>query len=1569
MRLLLTVLLTALLLCYAGTVYGQITGPTTGIAPFGTYTADPTGVVNAANLNIHSVIPIRSKSGFSATLQHESNLWVKATCGGSTCWVHNPPPAGQSFWGRFPSISSMNVGPIFTILGPFCGTDTAYSFNSVDQQGFSHGWQLIVDTLGCQHPKSGSETDMYGYTINANTVTGVYTVTDASGNVVSAATGVGGSQTSTDPNGNVITKTIDSASAYHVTDATSSTVLSVSATNTFDPLYSYTNASGSSVSVGTTTSSFNIKTNFGCPGVLETTTTASLVTSISMPDGSHYSITYEPTPSFPTYTTGRIASITLPAGGTVTYNYNGPNDGITCSDSGTSGFTRTTSDGTWTYARTFIASPGQWQTVITSPSGQKETLLFTGGTGTGFTFEYEVRRVYAEAAGTVVATIDTCYNGNITMSTCAGKSSITGYPTETTVFTGLPNLSGRVSEVDTLYNTAARPTSAKTYDFGNGVPGALLQLVGTNYGSWNGSACAAIGNNITDRICSTFVLDGSTTVAQVLNGYDSKANLLYTASLTSPGNYPAAFFSYNPNGTLATSTGVNGTVTSYSNYLCNGMFPGTVSAGGLSTSATYDCNGGVRTSSTDANGNVTTSDLTLGGADPFWRPKGTIDPLSNETTFYYQPNTTHTSDLAFSSSLTSGSSVVSQTSYSDGLGRKLNSQVQQAPGSSSFDTVSYTYDSNGRLKTTSVPCVGSYVATCPTAAVTNTYDALNRPLTVTDVGGGTTSYVYSNNDVLVSLTGGQTFQKQYEKDGLGRVTSVCEISSAAGSGTCGQVNSKQGFWTKYTYDAAGRLKMITQNAQGTGQTRTFVHDGLGRLTSEVNPESGTTNYTYDTDSVCGSTSARNLIKRVDAAGKTTCYYYDALHRLSAINYPTGCSRFEYDAATNGVNGSAPPGVTVSNVKGQLVEAETDNCGAWPPTPITDEWFSYSARGEVSTLFEKTPQSGGYYTLSMAYWPSGALQTLGGIGLPTITYNLDAEGRPTTVSASSGQSPVISPGTSYNVRGQVTSVALGSGDTVTNGFDANTGRQLSYAETINGTTISGTLTWNSNGTLNHLVVADPFNASDVQTCNYTYDDLVRLASANCGTPWSQTFSYDPFGNLTKNGSITWNPGYSAATNRYTLGGTTYDADGNLLNDTFHTYTWNADNRPATVDAIALTYDAFGRVVEKNNGGVYNQYVYDASNRQIAAMSGQTLVKGLLPLPGGIQATYDPTNSGYRIPDWMGTVRFASNVSRAYTSSRGFAPFGERYSSGGSPPPNFTFTGMINSTVSDEYDFPTRSLQTSQGRWISPDTSGLADISNPQSFNRYAYANGNPLLFTDPTGEIGEPCSPTPDGGGGGCDTSGNMPSLANGECPSGTGDTCIDVVATVDRVRTLDDDLGSWVIRPGRYPQPTLQAPCKGGGGGFGVAVGGDYQAGNGMDGKGAVVAIADGQAGTGVFYDSKVGLSAGNFASGAVAGNGGFSPSAAPKQDMISASAFGTYAGGGVNFFVTNGGSVNQIGGHFEVLSMNVGIGPASLSLNYADSGGIWMASASAKMGPGWGFSVSTFTSNTMVRATPGACQ
>jgi RHS repeat-associated protein len=81
---------------------------------------------------------------------------------------------------------------------------------------------------------------------------------------------------------------------------------------------------------------------------------------------------------------------------------------------------------------------------------------------------------------------------------------------------------------------------------------------------------------------------------------------------------------------------------------------------------------------------------------------------------------------------------------------------------------------------------------------------------------------------------------------------------------------------------------------------------------------------------------------------------------------------------------------------------------------------------------------------------------------------------------------------------------------------------------------------------------------------------------------------------------------------------------------------------------------------------------------------------------------------------------------------YAPFGETYSIKNTP--YLSFTGQQQDTISGTYDFLYREYNPVQGRWISPDPSGLAAVepSNPQSWNRYAYVGNNPLTAVDALG---------------------------------------------------------------------------------------------------------------------------------------------------------------------------------------------------------------------------------------------
>jgi hypothetical protein len=238
-----------------------------------------------------------------------------------------------------------------------------------------------------------------------------------------------------------------------------------------------------------------------------------------------------------------------------------------------------------------------------------------------------------------------------------------------------------------------------------------------------------------------------------------------------------------------------------------------------------------------------------------------------------------------------------------------------------------------------------------------------------------------------------------------------------------------------------------------------------------------------------------------------------------------------------------------------------------------EGFSYSVRGELADFYRSSPNSAGYYHETIAYWPNGAVQQIGGLAtLPTFTYGVDGEGRTKTLSASTGQNPLTA--TSYNSAGLPTAVTFGSGDGDSYTYDPNTDRMTQYQLKINSSALTGTLGWNANGTLQTQNTVDNFNAADTQNCIYTYDDLTRVSSANCGSAAAQTFGYDSFGNLTKSGSpFSFQPTYNPQTNRMTQIGTitpTYDNNGNLLSDGTNTYTWDAEGKHVSVNGTSATH---------------------------------------------------------------------------------------------------------------------------------------------------------------------------------------------------------------------------------------------------------------------------------------------------------------------------------------------------------------------------------------------------------------
>jgi RHS repeat-associated protein len=1324
-------------------------------------------------------------------------------------------------------------------------TYTSY-FTIVDSSGAQHIVWAQGSTLSnaipfdvCA-PSGGSATatgitlDWSGYTttVTVNLATKVvsytlydtlhgFTTQNPNGNLYFTGTGPWSNTiTITDANNNSVKETTTYPSAGGPgsqrtttwTDATNSTVLTVTSSywtqscqsncpwGYYPTSYTYYDANNNPQ---TYTVSYNLWAWAQGGLASNPTVTTPLPSQVLMPDRSAFQFNYQNLTNN-TFTNGYITSMSTPLGENITYY-----EGLSRGYGNNYELQRTGADGTWVYTLdgpTMVHSPkGDTSYYYWWQANSAADLSYTGPPPPIPIVSLNVptnKLLYAgeeyTGQGTLLSSQTFCYNSYFHNGQCGAPVSSQGcgvyyvggnptgdyyycYPVITQdIYSYVPGKSSPSLLATTYDGVYERELEAKAYDFGATIPPSGSPITDTVYqwGAYNSGngTCSAVSSSINDRVCTVQVKDGSGAIyTQTNNTYDTHGNQLSTSQLVSGSTYLTTSHAYNTNGTLKTSTDVNGTVATTTNNACNNTLPTNVLSGGLSVSLTWNCNTGGLTSVTDANGAVTQFSY----SDPLWRLSSVTDALLNITSYSYGQGGSYVeASLPFNSGL----SVLDTRNTMDTVGRIHVSQASQGPSGGSYDTTTYTYDSDGRLSFTSLPCVvTSWGAPCGgSSGALYSYDALNRATSASNTAQPTPGQVgmsYVQNDVLTALNpappGENAKQRQTEYDGLGRLSSICELTSVAnGGGVCGQSTSQTGFWTRYRYDAAGRLIGVCQDTtqplsvdciqspSAGQQTRTYTYDGLGRLTSETNPELGTTQYLWDAaPPICwnnvGWPTPGDLGARLDNAGNYICYGYDSLHRLSGgLTRPSGpCFGFVYDSAT-------PPsgsGIVVQNTAGRMVEAYTNNDCAGTTHVVTDEWFGYSARGESTDVYELTPNSSGYYHTTASYWANGTLSVLSGVpGLSGWTFGPDGEGRP--YSATYGSSAQWVKSATYYPSSPQTTITYGSGTTDTDvySYDLNTGQMKSFQFTVGSakTTLTGTLGLNPNGTLGTLGIVDQFNSTNSQNCSYTYDDLARLAgldskgyTIDCGSGgWQQTITLDPFGNISKSGSSSFAASYKLSN------GTTnnqeqmvsncapqYDGRGNLIKDcsfpTPHTYTWDTYGNPSSLNGVSVTYDALGREVQI---GTSAEVLYSPIGK-LGLMKGQTAKTIRIPLPGGSTAELeDATGTVTHIlhSDWLGSSRLSTTyLNRGLAYDTAYAPYGENYAAAGSSSTDLDFTGEFQDTTAGLYDFEDREYSPVQGRWISPDPAGLgaADTANPQSWNRYAYVKNNPLGGTDPNGE--------------------------------------------------------------------------------------------------------------------------------------------------------------------------------------------------------------------------------------------
>lgn len=581
-----------------------------------------------------------------------------------------------------------------------------------------------------------------------------------------------------DSNGNEIT-----VSNGEYTDTTGNVSLTVvgSAPGTTTLTYNLPNSKTSAYTVAYTT--YTVATAFGCSGIGEYgPTSVSLVSQITLPDSSSYQFTYEPTPGMSGDVTGRLASVTLPTGGTISYAYTGgcgSGVGTGIETDGTGGIlTRVTSDGTRTYGRagTLTAST----TLFTDEKGNQTFYHFSQDSqGNFYTTDQQVYQGNT-SSGSLLEQVTTCYNGS--SGDCDGQS-ITEPVTEADV-TSSYNGGTQLLTKNTLDSTGTVVTNTAYYS-----GSTLLEQVATPY---------TITSTGIYELNSSTTTDGSgNQVAQTTYGYDqtsvtatsglpqhasvtgNRGNLTTTAVAVGGGaSALSTTTTYYDTGQPVSTTAPGGFTTSYGYdstqaFTESTTLPTPSSGVGLSTSANYDIASGALLSVTGMNSGQT---FNITQYDSFLHPTTMTTPEGGQSTATYTQN-----QVSASTEMSSSQSTNQQT-FLDSYGRTIRVALQSSSGWYLTDSC---YDPGGLLQYRSPAYLSSSENpssyNCSTANATQyTYDGLGRVTKVATPDGHTISKTYVGRALKIADNNGQT--RILQKDLLGRLVGVCELASGTWDG-------------------------------------------------------------------------------------------------------------------------------------------------------------------------------------------------------------------------------------------------------------------------------------------------------------------------------------------------------------------------------------------------------------------------------------------------------------------------------------------------------------------------------------------------------------------------------------------------------------------------------------------------------------------------------------------------------------------------------------------------------------------------------------------------------------------
>ncbi|WP_316743236.1 LamG-like jellyroll fold domain-containing protein [Streptomyces sp. MK7] len=710
--------------------------------------------------------------------------------------------------------------------------------------------------------------------------------------------------------------------------------------------------------------------------------------------------------------------------------------------------------------------------------------------------------------------------------------------------------------------------------------------------------------------------------------------------------YPSADGGVVPKGLPVKAVSPGGAVNQVS-YFKNGDVASTTDAIGLVTQYTYDGVGQVTSqkvvSDTYPNGLVTTYTYDAAGQvtevhDPQLTDRVTGATHSAVTTTVFDDDGDATSQTV--SDATGGDTARTKTWTYDVYDHvATESDANAADGAADGDTTTYTYDTSGN-KTKEVTSAGTETRytyddngnlltqglmytgdptnpQSPTLLTESSraYDPAGRLASITDAMGNTTSYTYTDDGLLATVT-------KKSADGTGAYVLESNTYDAAGN-LVSQTTDNGETVTDYKVDAASRTTSTTVDPTGVDRVTTMSYTPDDQVATENDHDASgydrTTTSTYDD---MGNTLSETLYG--DASGHPAGWW--------KLDQTSGTS--VTDSSGTG-NTAQATGVTWGDGAANFAGTSGQQIATNAPVLDTSASYTVSAWVKMSSL------------------PTHNATVVAQTGTANSAFMLQYNYAHTSAPLwSMEQTSKDASGTSFPAAYSTAVPTTGDWTQLVGVFDASTGAVKIY---VNGT-LSGsgtdTTPWNATGPLtigqakyagsatdflpggvsNVQVYQRALSAtevsslygkgrsggtvgsSDAQTTTYTYDKRGLPTSMTDAEQHTTDYSYDEAGNLavTTAPAVQAEPdGTTASTVRpVTTSGfntfgeaveeqdpsglvttTAYDADGNRVSETLPPYTPAGASSP-NAGTTVWTYDSEGNQTSVTTpGGRTTSYLYD------------------------------------------------------------------------------------------------------------------------------------------------------------------------------------------------------------------------------------------------------------------------------------------------------------------------------------------------------------------------------------------